>query len=91
MEPKEPKKKNRNSAINFPIKHLSNTKKTPQPKTLKSVKVIPTLSLFKEKKDPEPKTNILTLDLLSKKYDQYDLPKFHVPCAELAKHQFLQE
>ena len=75
MEPKEPKKKNRNSAINFPIKHLSNTKKTPQPKPIQSVKAIPTLSLNKEIK-PAPISNILTLDLLSKKYDQYDLPKF---------------
>ena len=81
MEPKESKKKIRNSAINFTInrktdKQLSNVKKTPQQKPNQSVKVIPTLSLFKEKKDPEPKTSILTLDLLSKKYDQYDLPKF---------------
>ena len=80
MEPKEPKKKNRNSAINFPInrkldKHLSNTKKTPQPKPIQSVKAIPTLSLNKEI-NPAPISNILTLDLLSKKYDQYDLPKF---------------
>ena len=80
MEPKEPKKKNRNSAINFPInrkldKHLSNTKKTPQPTPIQSVKAIPTLSLNKEI-NPAPISNILTLDLLSKKYDQYDLPKF---------------
>ena len=80
MEPKEPKKKNRNSAINFPInrkldKQLSNVKQTPQPKSIHSIKMIPTLSLSKEK-NPEQKSSILTLDLLSKKYDQYDLPKF---------------
>ena len=80
MEPKEPKKKNRNSAINFTInrktdKQLSNVKKTPQQKPNQSVKVIPTLSLGKEK-NPVPKTNILSLDLLTKKYDEYELPKF---------------
>ena len=80
MEPKEPKKKNRNSAINFTInrktdKQLSNVKKTPQQKPNQSVKAIPTLSLNKEI-NPSSKSNILTLDLLSKKYDQYDLPKF---------------
>ena len=81
MEPKEQKLKNRNSATNFPInrklnKELSNVKKTPQPKSINSVKVIQTLSTDKEKKNPAPTSSVLTLDLLSKKYDQYDLPKF---------------
>ena len=49
--------------------------KTPQPKPIQPVNVIPTLSLCKEI-NPAPKSSILTLDLLSKKYDQYDLPKF---------------
>ena len=80
MEPKEPKKKNRNSAINFLInrkldKQLSKAKKTPQPKPIQSVKVIPNLSLSKEI-NPATKLSILELDLLSKKYDKYDLPKF---------------
>ena len=80
MEPKEPKKKNRNSAINFHINRkldnqLPKAKKTPHPKLIQSVKIIPTLSLSEEI-NPAPKSSILTLDLLSKKYDQYDLPKF---------------
>ena len=80
-EPKDPKKKLKNSTNNFqttnrkPDKQLSDIKKAPKRNTIQSVKVIPTLSLEKEK-NLQQKPSILTLDLLSKKYDEYELPKF---------------
>jgi hypothetical protein len=81
MEPIEPRKKVRNSTGNAQTtsknfdKHLLNVKKTPKRKTIQSVKAIPKLSLGKEK-SPQPTSNVLSLDLLSKKYDEYELPKF---------------
>ena len=80
-EPKDPKKKLKNSTNNFqttnrkPDKQLSDIKKAPKRNTFQSVKVIPTLSLEKEK-NLQQKPRILTLDLLTKKYDEYELPKF---------------
>jgi serine/threonine protein phosphatase PrpC len=80
-EPKDPKKKLKNSTNNFqttnrkPDKQLSDIKKAPKRNTIHSVKVIPTLSLEKEK-NLQQKPSILTLDLLNKKYDEYELPKF---------------
>ena len=80
-EPKDPKKKLKNSTNNFQTttrksdKQLSDIKKNPKRNTIQSVKVIPTLSLEKEK-NLQQKPSILTLDLLSKKYDEYELPKF---------------
>ena len=80
-EPKDPKKKLKNSTNNFQTttrksdKQLSDIKKAPKRNTIQSVKVIPTLSLEKEK-NLQQKPSILTLDLLSKKYDEYELPKF---------------
>lgn len=80
MEPIEPRKKVRYSTGNAQTisknldKHLFNTKKTPKRKTIQSVKAIPTLSLGKEK-SPQPSSNILSLDLLSKTYNEYELPK----------------
>ena len=80
-EPKDPKKKLKNSTNNFqttnrkPVKQLSDIKKAPKRNTFQSVKVIPTLSLEKEK-NLQQKPSILTLDLLNKKYDEYELPKF---------------
>ena len=80
-EPKDPKKKLKNSTNNFqttnrkPDKQLSDIKKAPKRNTIHSVKVIPTLSLEKEK-NLQQKPSILTLDLLTKKYDEYELPKF---------------
>ena len=80
-EPKDPKKKLKNSTNNFQTttrksdKQLSDIKKAPKRNTIQSVKVIPTLSLEKEK-NLQQKPSILTLDLLTKKYDEYELPKF---------------
>ena len=80
-EPKDPKKKLKNSTNNFQTttrksdKQLSDIKKAPKRNTFQSVKVIPTLSLEKEK-NLQQKPSILTLDLLNKKYDEYELPKF---------------
>lgn len=80
-EPKDPKKKLKNSTNNFQTttrksdKQLSDIKKAPKRNTIQSVKVIPTLSLEKEK-NLQQKPSILTLDLLNKKYDEYELPKF---------------
>ena len=80
-EPKDPKKKLKNSTNNFqttnrkPDKQLSDIKKNPKRNRIQSVKVIPTLSLEKEK-NLQQKPSILTLDLLNKKYDEYELPKF---------------